>query len=60
LDETVTGAVYGTDYVTAHGTIRILQEITLGDICIVTVVSLLLIFLILRWLLDTIWKGGLR
>jgi hypothetical protein len=57
LEETVTSVVYGTDYVTSNGTIRILHQITIGDIAIVTVLSLLLLFLVSKWLLDNIWRG---
>jgi hypothetical protein len=46
------------EIVTPSGTITIVHQITLGDIAIVTVVSLVLIFLVLRWLLDNIWRGG--
>lgn len=60
MGETVTSNVYGTDLITSHGTVRVLQQITLGDITITTVLSLILIFLVLKWLLDNIWRGGNR
>jgi hypothetical protein len=45
---------------TAHGTIQVLYQITLGDFAIVTVVSLLLILHLIQWLLGSIWNGGRR
>jgi hypothetical protein len=45
---------------TANGAIQVVHRITLGDFAVVTVVSLLIILHLIRWLLDTIWGGGRR
>jgi hypothetical protein len=44
------------EIVTANGTVQIMNQITLGDIAIVTVVSLLVILQVLRWILDIVWR----
>ncbi|NHN35545.1 hypothetical protein [Paenibacillus agricola] len=45
------------EVLTPYGSIEVLYQLTLGDIAIVTLLALILLFLILQWLLDTIWKG---
>jgi hypothetical protein len=48
------------EIVTPSGTIQIIYQMTLGEISIVTVLSLVLIFQVLKWLLDNIWRNGGR
>jgi hypothetical protein len=48
------------EIVTPSGTIQIIYQITLGDFAIVSIVSLVLIFQVIKWLLDNIWRQGGR
>lgn len=46
------------EYETASGTIQVLYTMTLGDIAIVTVVSILVITQLLHWFYEMLWGGG--
>jgi hypothetical protein len=50
-----TGALY-TDFETASGVIRILHEVSLGDLIVATMIALLLLFLILSTLMKIVWR----
>lgn len=43
---------------TTRGTIQLIYQITLGEIAIVTLLSLVLILMTLKWLIQTLWNGG--
>lgn len=45
-----------TSVMTPNGTIELVHQITLGDLVVTTSISLLVLLLLLRWLLDTIWR----
>jgi hypothetical protein len=45
---------------TPNGVVQILYQMTLGEVAIVAAVSLLILLILLKWLLDLIWFGGRR
>lgn len=49
------GAEY-TDIFTDAGTIRIIHEITLGDMAIFVVLALMLSFQFVKWIINKIWS----
>lgn len=46
---------YYTDIVTDHGIIRIVNEITLGDAVLFTIISVFLVFGIMKYFTQKIW-----
>ena len=45
---------------TYHGSFHFIMSVTLGESLIALAVFLLLGFLVLKWLLETVWRGGRR
>ncbi|MBE3553581.1 MAG: hypothetical protein IMW85_00915 [Thermicanus sp.] len=45
------------DYSTPNGTIRIKYEMTLGDIVVSISIALLTTVLVLKWMIDSVWRG---
>lgn len=45
-----------SDIITDHGVIRIVHEMTLGEIAIVSVLALILLFLVIKTLIRLIWR----
>lgn len=41
---------------TDHGTIEIVYQMTVGELAIATLLSLLLLFSVLKWFLGLIWR----
>lgn len=56
---TVTQSVYDTDYIstihTNYGMIKIIHDISLGDMIIVTVLSMIVTFNVIKYIIDRLW-----
>lgn len=48
------------EVVTPRGTFTVVQSITLGELLITYSVLLLVAFLALKWLLESVWRRGGR
>lgn len=45
-----------TDIITSNGIIRVWHEMTLGDMVLFVVGSLILVLIIMKWIVNKIWE----
>lgn len=57
----VIGLPVGTvEILTPHGSFQLIESVTLGEMLTVLAVLLLVSFLVVKWLLETVWRKGGR